>query len=546
VLLFLPAPEAFAAYIPSFISLPGEQALPAPAASGIAFQHDPGSTGLQDLWFSRWSGLPYALAGGDGSQVSPATSERLVAYIDRADFSGDPALATGSLIVVDQASGRRLTVSDTATFKASPSLFRDTAVWADGLANRDILAYDLDADADGETDFLEASPPPPPSPITLVGGDEDQSQPSLGERGLAWVSTAGSQTSVLYRPDPAVAIETTLCVSAGTSKPAPCISGDLVVWTEVANGQSVIRVHDIVDGTFSARGDGSAWNRDPTTDGSRVAWTASYGAGPSQVYLSSSEGTVVVAPASYSQGSAKFGFGALAWEDTRLTAGGEADVAFVPLDWAQPSRLPPLTASASLVSYAYPATLRGILTDHEGESLAGRRVELYASPDAQAWKLSGAALTSSSSTSPGSYSFTVRPTARTHYEIRTSAASGHEETRSPSKVISVRAYLSRPWTYPSTVRRGSRFYVFGYLKPRHSGYTRLYFYRLVTYRRAGRTYRTWRYYTYRYARNYNYSSYTRYKLAFALRYPGYYYVRAYHYDGSHAATWGPTRVFYAR
>jgi hypothetical protein len=102
----------------------------------------------------------------------------------------------------------------------------------------------------------------------------------------------------------------------------------------------------------------------------------------------------------------------------------------------------------------------------------------------------------------------------------------------------VRTYLSRPWTSPSTARRNRRFYVYGYLSPRHSGSTRLYFYRKVG--------RRWRYYTRLNARNYDYKTYTRYRLAYRLRYAGYYRVRAYHGESNGAATYSAMHTFRVR
>lgn len=105
-------------------------------------------------------------------------------------------------------------------------------------------------------------------------------------------------------------------------------------------------------------------------------------------------------------------------------------------------------------------------------------------------------------------------------------------------LVGIRAYLSRPWLYPAAPRRYRPFYVFGYLKPGHAGYTRLYIYRKV----GGR----WRYAGRRAARNRGYRGYTRYWARLWLSRPGYYYVRAYHWDAGHGRTLSPVRIFRVR
>lgn len=101
------------------------------------------------------------------------------------------------------------------------------------------------------------------------------------------------------------------------------------------------------------------------------------------------------------------------------------------------------------------------------------------------------------------------------------------------------AVLSQPWLVPVSPLRMSYFTVYGYVKPRHSGYTRLYFYRYL----SGK----WRLYRYRYARDYNYSTYTRYSLKYRLAYSGRWLVKAYHPpDANHLATWSRYRIFTVR
>lgn len=187
------------------------------------------------------------------------------------------------------------------------------------------------------------------------------------------------------------------------------------------------------------------------------------------------------------------------------------------------------TTYNSLVSIAGSLTAGSV-------GMPGRtNVTLWRSANGVTWSADGIALYNATS---DRYEAARRVTAKVYFQLRFGGEPGCQPCLSPSVPTACRASLWRPWTYPRTVRRGRVFYVFGYLKPRHYGWTRLYIYRYV----RGR----WRFYTLRYARNYTYWSYTRYRLAYRLRYPGRYCVRAYHNDGDHYPTWSSARVFYVR
>lgn len=103
--------------------------------------------------------------------------------------------------------------------------------------------------------------------------------------------------------------------------------------------------------------------------------------------------------------------------------------------------------------------------------------------------------------------------------------------------VRARAWLSTP-VAPRRVRAKTRFAVYGFLKPRHSGSTRLYFYRKV-----GRKYA---YYRSFWAANANCSTYTKYMLRLRLPYKTSWYVRARHSDPGHASTWSGKRSFLVR
>jgi hypothetical protein len=190
-------------------------------------------------------------------------------------------------------------------------------------------------------------------------------------------------------------------------------------------------------------------------------------------------------------------------------------------------------ASAALVGYGGGVFVSGSLTASGAVVASSTGVTLWSQPSGGAgWTYRADGVFDSGSVTYRSY---ATCTYNTEFQMRFSG----DATSSPatSNVVTVRAlaFLSRPWTSPASPRRLRRFYVYGYLKPRHSGYTVLYFYRKVG--------RVWRYYAKRSAKNYDFAGYTRYRLAYALAYPGYYRVRAYHFDGSHYRTYSTMKTF---
>jgi len=135
----------------------------------------------------------------------------------------------------------------------------------------------------------------------------------------------------------------------------------------------------------------------------------------------------------------------------------------------------------------------------------------------------------------GTYKASRTLAANTTFQMRFAGDSSYTAATSPKVLVQARAYLSQPVT-PSTVYKNTSFATSGYLKPYHSGYTRLYFYRYY----SGK----WNYYTKVNAPNAKYNvSITKYTLSYKLPYAGSWYVRAYHSDGNHAATWSPVKRF---
>jgi photosystem II stability/assembly factor-like uncharacterized protein len=128
-------------------------------------------------------------------------------------------------------------------------------------------------------------------------------------------------------------------------------------------------------------------------------------------------------------------------------------------------------------------------------------------------------------------------TQSTRFQLRWCGDSTRAAAASPSILVRSRAYMTRPAV--SGVRRPYRaLTVTGYLKPGHTGFTRVYVQRRV--RGSWRNYRTY------WARNRKYSSsLTRYTATVRLP-AGYWLVKGYHYDSGHYPTWSSPRVFVVR
>lgn len=134
-------------------------------------------------------------------------------------------------------------------------------------------------------------------------------------------------------------------------------------------------------------------------------------------------------------------------------------------------------------------------------------------------------------------------------QMRFGGDSRYMQSFSTTLTVRSQARLYQPWLSPSSPRHMSYFSVYGYVKPRHAGSTKLYFYRYTRLRRwvgHWHYYWAWRSFTARYARHFDYGSYSRYRLVYRLAYAGRYYVRPYHADTSHSGTWGSARIFTVR
>jgi beta propeller repeat protein len=86
-------------------------------------------------------------------------------------------------------------------------------------------------------------------------------------------------------------------------------------------------------------------------------------------------------------------------------------------------------------------------------------------------------------------------------------------------------------------KRNVSFTMYGFVKPQHPGYTRLYVQRFSRRWKAYKTYS---------AKNANYSSYTKYSLRLKLPYSGKWRVRSYHSDAGHQAGYSLWKTFTVR
>ncbi len=194
-----------------------------------------------------------------------------------------------------------------------------------------------------------------------------------------------------------------------------------------------------------------------------------------------------------------------------------------------------LAASPTLTSYNGQSTLTGTLTTAEGVLANRIYVRLYRSVDGgRTWTDSGSVPYNSATRT---YTVTARALRNTTYQMRYAGNSTFKPSRSAGVLVKVRAYLSQP-VAPAEVTKGTAFTVYGYLKPYHSGTTRLQFFRYVN--------GAWQFYTGLDAPNGAYNGYTKYSKSVSLPYSGRWYVRAYHSDADHAPTYSPIREFAVR
>ena len=195
------------------------------------------------------------------------------------------------------------------------------------------------------------------------------------------------------------------------------------------------------------------------------------------------------------------------------------------------------------VKYKGYVTIRGTLSDAvSGLQLSGRRAQLcYNNDGSYMYTILG-----EFDAAPGTGQFTqvVGPVVRRTYYIWCFPGDGqYDEYWSENVKIMSRASLSRPG-FPLKVRRGKRVTAVGTLKPQHSAaqnrqsHTRVYIYRY--------SHGKYRLLAKRWARAYNTSSVSKYKLRLVFNKTGKYRARAVHMDDDHAKTTSSWRTFRVR
>ncbi len=187
------------------------------------------------------------------------------------------------------------------------------------------------------------------------------------------------------------------------------------------------------------------------------------------------------------------------------------------------------------VSYNGVVTVRATLKTASGALLKGRRLTLYSSSNSSDWK-SVRTVGSSS----GSYATTLRLTRKTYLRWRYAGDSVYAVGYSSAKSATSRAYLTPP-NVPKRQSFNRSYSASGYLKPRHSddysSPVKCYWYS----RKGGRWVLEGT--TDAYVDDYN--GYSRFTTSYSWYGSGSWTcrVRAYHSDGSHAATWSAWRYF---
>lgn len=193
-----------------------------------------------------------------------------------------------------------------------------------------------------------------------------------------------------------------------------------------------------------------------------------------------------------------------------------------------------VASSKTLVKYGGSVSLTGKLSTSAGP-VTGKNVELWRSFDrGRSWSRDGKAVYDTGSRD---YKTSRRLTRNTLYQMRFAGDSSYKKVTSGSISARARAYLSRP-AAPSEVKKSRDFTVYGYLRPYHTGKTRLSFFHY----RNGK----WRFYKTVYATSRYYKGFTQYVGRYRVPYAGRWSVRAYHHDGSHAFTRSPAETFRVR
>ncbi len=167
-----------------------------------------------------------------------------------------------------------------------------------------------------------------------------------------------------------------------------------------------------------------------------------------------------------------------------------------------------LQASATAVASGGHATLTGELESGGQPLMDNQQVRLESSTDKAAWVL--LETLSPAAATDFHYAADVGPAIATYYRLAFVGDETHVSATSPEVKVAPRVQLGTP-VAPSTVQKGKTFTVYGSLKPRHTvGRT------FVIVKCYLKTNAKWVFKRQFGAKDYNFSTYTRYKASFAL------------------------------
>lgn len=334
VLLALLSPPSAVAFLeePEILPLMGQQTAPIFIRGGIVYEHRSADDQPADLWVRLDSGARSAIATGSAHQHSAAALGRFVAFVEE---HGVGQARTFRLDVVDAMnSNRRATlVPATTTPLAAPSIHSGVMAWTQGrVGHRDVYGLRIDGDGNEIPDILENGRTPEVLPLA-ADPMVDAFSPALGAQGIVFASRSSDDgpTRIIHIPmstTTSALVEASqasiLSVDTVNRDPDPATAGTLVVWKHAANR---VRIYDFANGTSVEASSGPGWSMlvEPTTDGTHVAWQAVRDTHPPlhQVFMRDVTGaTFRVSPVSTNQFAPSFGWGKLAWGDSRWVQTG--------------------------------------------------------------------------------------------------------------------------------------------------------------------------------------------------------------------------------
>ena len=242
------------------------------------------------------------------------------------------------------------------------------------------------------------------------------------------------------------------------------------------------------------------------------------------------------------------------WAGASPSAGGLADPTGFASGGVSKDATPPVVTrlsvrpSKSLVSYGAIVWLTGSLVASDTSSpLPGRTVIISRSFDSSVtWSPCATVPTAGD----GSYAATSALSQNTRFRAAYAGGVGEDAAMSSGVVVYSRAKFSAT-TVVSTrrpanrLRRNVPFIVSGFVRPRHTSSVKVYLYRYVR-RWNGRAW-VWKWVLTRAKvvplKPYLTTGLSRFAYRSSVTLTGYWFARVYHYDASHAGTYGTDRIF---